>query len=79
MEDSSKFIKGIKAKDPDADMMLDSDSFIAANPRSLLELDRPPKSIPMSEAGLVKELCHAAVMFSCWGTGASRCCRNSCH
>ena len=51
MDDSSEFIKGINAKDPRADMMMDSDSFIAANPRSLLELDRPPKSIPISETG----------------------------
>ncbi len=48
------FVKKVNAKDDPHGDLVDSDSFIAANPRSLLELDRPPRSIPITETGSVR-------------------------
>ena len=53
-QDSSDLVKAISTKQTShaaAGDFVDSDSFIVANPRSLLELDKPPKSIPISETG----------------------------
>ena len=47
------FAEKVNAKGAHGDLV-DSDSFIAANPRSLLELDKPPRSIPISETGSVR-------------------------
>ena len=42
LAESTAFAEKIDAKQPHGDFV-DSDSFIAANPRSLLELDKPPR------------------------------------
>ena len=54
LDSSDELVKAISTKQTShvaAGDFVDSDSFIVANPRSLLELDRPPRSIPISETG----------------------------
>ena len=56
LDSSDELVKAISTKQTSHAApgdFVDSDSFIVANPRSLLELDKAPRSIPISETGSV--------------------------